>query len=142
MSLKKFDENIRNRNSFSGFFKDNFFTDSLMTESSYMPAANVRSLSDKYEIHLALPGYKRESISLTVDNNILTVEAEEVKNSEVTENYTRREFYQSSFQNSFRLPEDVNEDKIDARFEDGVLIISIGRHDNDPKVRHRKIDIK
>ncbi|WP_417610031.1 Hsp20/alpha crystallin family protein [Owenweeksia hongkongensis] len=142
MSLRQFDEDLRNRNSFSGYFKDNFFTDSLMRRSDYRPAANVQSLDDRYEIQLALPGYKRESINLSVDQNILTIEAEEIRRNEINENYTRREFYQSSFQRSFSLPDDVNEDKIEATFKDGVLIISIGRHDHDPKVRQRKIEIK
>lgn len=141
MSIRKFDRELGRSNRFSGFFKDNFFTDSLLRESDYMPAANIRTLEDKYEVHLALPGYKRESIHLSVDQNILTIEAEEIKDSEVTENFTRREFYQSSFERTFSLPEDVNEDKIKAQFKDGVLIISIGRHDHDPKARQRKIEI-
>lgn len=142
MSLRKFDRSIGRNNPYKGFFKENFFEDSLMGESDFLPAANIRNLDDKYEIHLALPGYKKESIELSVDDNTLTVEAEEVKESEVTEGYTRKEFFQSSFERSFSLPQDVDEDKISAKFTDGVLIVSIGRHDHDPKVRRRKIDIK
>ncbi len=141
MSIRKFDRDLGSSNRFSGFFKDNFFTDSLLRESDYMPAANIQTLENKYEIHLALPGYKKESIQISVDQNVLTIEAEEIQKSEVTENFTRREFYQSSFERTFSLPEDVDEDKIEAQLKDGVLIISIGRHDNDPKVRQRKIEI-
>lgn len=142
MSLRKFDRNIRRSQPFSGFFKDNFFTDSLLGESDFLPAANIRTLDNQYEVHLALPGYKKDSISISVDNNELTISAEEVKESEVTEGFSRREFYQSSFERSFGLPQDVDEDKISAEFKDGVLVITIGKHDHDPKVRQRKIEIK
>lgn len=140
MSIRKFDRNMGSRNPFSGFFRDSLF-DNPMEENQFLPATNVKTLEDSYHIDLALPGYRKEHVHISVEDNVLTISAEEVKESEITEDYTRREFYQSSFSRSFSLPDDVNEDKIKAHFEDGILKIRIGRHDHDPKQRSRKIDI-
>lgn len=142
MSLRKFNQNIRNRqNPFSDFFKDNFFDEDPF-QTHFTPAANIRTLDRNYEISLAVPGYSKDDIQIKVENNVLTISAEEVKESEMTEEFTRREFYKSSFQRSFSLPEDVDEEKINAKLNDGMLTLTVGRHDRDPKVRSRKIEIK
>ncbi len=139
MPQRSFEKNMRRHNPFSGFFKDNFFEGEM--ENAFRPSTNTITKGDRYEVHLALPGYKKSSIDISVEKNVLTITADDIEESEITGNYSRREFYQMGFSHSLSLPDDVNEDKIEARFEDGILKISIGRHDNDPKQRSRKIEI-
>lgn len=139
--LSKFNRNLARRwDPFSDFFRDNLFEEDPF-QTHFTPAANVRTLDKSYEISLAVPGYSKNDIHIEVENNVLNISAEEVKESEITEEFTRREFYKSAFHRSFSLPEDVDEDKIKASMKDGVLTITIGRHDNDPKVKSRNIDI-
>ncbi len=139
MPQRSFEKRMGRHNPFSGFFKDNFFEGEM--ENTFRPSTNTITKGDRYEVHLALPGYKKSSINISVENNVLTIKADDIEESEVKGNYSRREFYQVGFSHSLSLPDDVNEDKIEARFEDGILKVSIGRHDHDPKVRSRKIEI-
>lgn len=139
MPSRHFNQNTGRHNPFQGYLKDNFFDDQI--GGDFNPSTNVLTHDDRYEIHMAVPGYKREYINISVAHNTLTIEAEEVETSEMTGKFNRREFYQVGFSRSFDLPEDVNEDEIKARMEDGVLKVSIGRHDHDPKQRSRQIDI-
>ncbi len=139
MPQRSFEKNMGRHNPFSGYFKDNLFESRM--DNAFRPSTNTITSGDRYEVHLALPGYKKNSINISVEKNVLTIKAEDIQETEVTENYTRREFYQVGFTHSLSLPDDVNEDKIEARFEDGILKVSIGRHDHDPKQRSRKIEI-
>ena len=139
MPQRYFNEKMGRHNPFSGYFKDNLFEGEI--DNAFRPSTNVITAKDSYEIQLALPGYKKDHITISVEQNVLHIEGEEVKESDITGDYSRREFYQSEFSRSFNLPEDVNEDDITAHFEDGILKVRIGRHDHDPKPRTRQIEI-
>ncbi len=139
MPQESFLRHMRERpNPYKGFFSDNLFKRQM--DDDYLPAANIQSTSESYEIQLALPGFKKEHVEISIAGNVLTIKGEEVIESKVTENFTQKEFYQSAFQRSFDLPPDVKEE-ISAHFEDGVLKVSIGRHDHDPKLRSHSIGI-
>jgi HSP20 family protein len=87
-----------------------------------VPAVNITERKDDYLVSLAAPGLKKEDFKINLEGNMLTISSEkEEKNEEKDEKYTRQEYSYSSFERSFTLPDEVNQDKIDAHYQDGVL---------------------
>ena len=97
-----------------------------------LPAVNVEEHPDKYEIDVAAPGMKKEDFHLKVENGVLTISAEQKteKREDDKHNYSRREFSYTSFQRSFSLPDEIIDgEKIEAKYSDGILCISIPKKD-------------
>ena len=91
-----------------------------------LPAVNIKEGEKDFMLELAAPGRKKDDFNIEIDNDVLTV-SYEVKHEEKkeAENYTRREFTHSAFTRSFTLPETVDVDKIDAKYEDGILTVAL-----------------
>ena len=92
----------------------------------FEPAVNVIENKDIYELQLAIPGYSKEEVILTVENNTLTISAE-FESKEESTTYSRREFVKTSFERSFTLPRSIDTDKIEASFENGILNVKLPR---------------
>jgi HSP20 family protein len=91
-----------------------------------VPAVNIIEDKNAYQVSLAVPGMKKEDFKIDVDGNMLTISSEKQENREEKEKkFTRKEYSYSSFSRSFTLPEEVNQEKINASYEDGVLKISL-----------------
>ena len=108
----------------SDLFDDDWF--SFPRGSEMMPAVNVIDNTDSYEIELAAPGFQKRDFNIQLDHGVLEISAKiETKNEEKDKNYTRREFSTRSFARSFTLPNDINEEDIKARYDDGVLKLTL-----------------
>lgn len=95
-----------------------------------VPTANITETPKEYKLELAAPGLERKDFNVEVDDHTLKISAEkEEEKKEKDGKYSRREYSFNSFSRSFTLPDDVKEGSIDARYENGVLKISI------PKVK-------
>ena len=93
-----------------------------------IPAVNIRETKENFEVEMAAPGMKKSDFRIELDGNLLTINSEATNQTEEKdgERYTRREFSYQSFQRSFTLPKEVvDSDKINARYEDGVLRLLI-----------------
>ena len=102
--------------------------DNTLYNKKWTPAVNVKEMEDKYNLEFVLPGFDKEDIKIEAEKGVLTVSSEKKsEESKQEENYTRREYTFSSFSRSFTLPENVEVDKIDARFEKGMLYIDIAK---------------
>ncbi|MBK8954527.1 MAG: Hsp20/alpha crystallin family protein [Saprospiraceae bacterium] len=90
------------------------------------PAMNILELEKEFRLELAAPGLEKGDFKIQMENNLLTISAEkrEEKNEE-KDNYRRREFSYQSFKRSLELPKDVQFDAIVAKYENGILNISI-----------------
>jgi HSP20 family protein len=112
---------------FRDFFDaDNFFNTNWLAERNGYPAVNVAEKDNEYCIDMAVPGYKKEDFKIKVNNDILTVSAEaKTENKEEKKEYTRKEYSYSSFSRSFQLPDNVKDDQIGAKYEDGMLKLSL-----------------
>ncbi len=85
---------------------------------------------------------KKEDFNLDLDNNVLTISSSVDKDEVIKqENYTKREFNYSTFKRSFTLPETADVEKISAKYEAGILIISIGKKEEAKVQAKRKIEI-
>jgi HSP20 family protein len=108
-----------------------------------MPAVNIEDKPDKFLVHLAVPGMKRDDFKIELQNGLLTVSSEkEETHEDKAENFTRREFSYQSFKRSFTLPESVKADKIDAKYVDGILTINLPKREEAKMQPTRQIEIK
>jgi HSP20 family protein len=91
-----------------------------------VPAVNISEDKDKYLVTMAAPGFNKADFNIELEGNMLTISSEkqETKN-EKDARFTRKEYSYSSFSRSFSLPEEVNQAKIDAAYEDGVLKLNL-----------------
>ena len=111
------------------FFTPDLFdldTDLLNLTSAQVPSVNIIENPSDFKVELAAPGMERKDFKIEIDNGCLTISAEKKEEKkEETENYRRREFSYSTFNRSFDLPDNVIADKIDAKYENGILRMSI-----------------
>ena len=91
-----------------------------------VPAVNISQDDKSFMLEVVSPGFKREDFKINVDDDILTISAEsKQEQKDNNREYSRREYSYSSFTRSFRLPDNAKDDAISARYNDGVLQISI-----------------
>jgi HSP20 family protein len=112
------------------WFDNNEFANKKMT----IPAVNITEKKDNYELSLAAPGLKKEDFKINVEGNMLTISSEkEERKEEKDEMVTRKEYNYTSFSRSFTLPEDVKQEAIDAKYENGVLVLALPRKEESKK---------
>ncbi len=124
---------------FDDFFKpwNEWFDNSgsLMGRIMTVPAVNIVENKDDYKVSLAVPGMKKDDFNIDVEGNMLTISCEKEENKEEKEEkFNRREYSYSSFSRSFTLPEEVNREKIDAKYEDGVLKLMLPKREEAKKL--------
>ena len=123
------------------FFGGNEFYTSFVNENSTIGKTNIKDNGNAYLIQMSLPGFKKEDINLDLDQDVLVISSDyENSNEDKNDNYYRKEFMKQSFVRSFYVPEDVDESKIDATMEDGILNVSFPKKEKIEK--DKKISIK
>jgi HSP20 family protein len=125
-----------NRSIVRDFFNvGSFFDDGLLSRlEKNSPSVNISENEKEYDLELVVPGFKKEDIKIKIDEDLLTISAE--SKSESTENkkeYTRREYDYSAFTRSFRLPDNTNNEAIEAHYAEGVLHVKIPKSKNQIK---------
>lgn len=111
---------------------------------STLPQVNIKETDENYIVEVAAPGMKKEDFQIELHNNVLTIKSEVKKESEDnTENqYTRREFSYQSFQRSFNLNNRVVDDsKINATYQDGILSLTLAKKEEAKAKPARLIEI-
>jgi HSP20 family protein len=116
---------------------------SFFSRSLNIPAVNITENTDSYEVSLAAPGMKKDDFKVDIDGNMLTISSQKEETKEEKEQkYTRKEYNYSSFSRSFSLPDEVNQEKIEARYENGVLKLSLPRKESSKKITAKQIAVK
>ena len=125
-------------NTFDRFFDDAFrgqfpdlykgFGIEPFSKAAY-PKVNVLAHDDRIEIVAEIAGFQKEDISIQVEDDVLSIIGKTANQSEQIDRsvYILRELKRSSFSRSFRLTTQLNSDKIDATFNNGLLYITIPR---------------
>ena len=104
------------------------------------PAVDVYEDKEKFTLEAELPGMSLKDISITFDNNILTIKGEKKFPNEVKgKDYFILERAEGSFTRSFTLPKNTDVDAIDASYKDGVLIVNIPKK---PEKKPKEINIR
>ena len=110
-------------NLMENIFNDNFL---LREFSNYVPAVNVSEDENVYNVELSAPGFKKEDFKIELDNKTLTISGEQKEEKEEKEKtFRRKEFNYGSFRRSFSLPETVNDQNIDAKYDNGILKVRL-----------------
>jgi HSP20 family protein len=107
---------------------DTFFNDAgeELTSRTWTPPVDIQETDDAYRIHAELPGMTKDDIQITLENNVLRLSGERKFEKDVKkENYHRIERTYGAFSRSFALPTQVSPDKVEAKFENGVLAIVV-----------------
>lgn len=136
--------NLTKRDDFFSPFLKSFFDDDFFTALSSMQGnfkVDLKETDENYLVEADLPGIKKEAIDIDFNNNYLVISAKRDESVEdKNENYVRRERHYGEFKRGFYI-DNVDEDKIDASFNDGVLKIILPKL-NKGNSKKRKIDIR
>jgi HSP20 family protein len=107
-----------------------------------MPPANVSENEKEFRIDLSAPGLKREDFKVEVENGDLIISSEkQEEDKDEKENYWRREFSYSSFSRRFPLPENTSEEKIVAKYDNGMLHVTIPKKEITTKKAKKAIEV-
>lgn len=114
-----------------------------VSKSSY-PKVNVIDSDKDITIEAAVPGLSKDDVLVELLDNVLSISADKQTNNETRDKkYVCRELKRSSFSRSFSLTGDLDAEKINASFKDGLLIITIPKKEGwDLKSGVRKIEVK
>ncbi len=121
---------------------DEFFN---MGKIMNMPAVNVSETSNEFKLCIAAPGLEKKDFHVEISEDLLTISAEKEKKEEKEEDhgrYNRREYNYSSWSRSFTLPENCDPTKIDAKYENGELKVSIPKREVKLTPNVKNIDVK
>jgi HSP20 family protein len=119
---------------FDNFFRNDFFETGSWSRTLNVPAVNIVEDNNEFKLSLAAPGMKKNDFKIDIDGNMLTISAElEERKEEKKEKFTREEYNYSSFSRSFTLPDEVNKEKIEAVYHDGVLKLSLPKREEAKK---------
>lgn len=133
---------------FDDFFSSRLFdwnNGNFAASGTSMPAVNVKETPEAFEVEVAAPGMKKEDFKIELDNNVLTISTEKKEESEIKdgERYTRKEFSYQSFQRSFELSKDtVEAENIKAKYDNGVLHLSIPKKEEVKQKPSKQIQIQ
>jgi len=127
---------------------DDFFDDPFFKEDRPMPPmppmkTDIREGKYNYIIDVDLPGFKKENIKLDITNGYLNITAKtETSTDNEDEKFIKRERYTGECSRSFFVGEDVEENEISARFDNGILSIEIPKKREEYKEEKKYIDIQ
>jgi HSP20 family protein len=132
--------------SFRPFYLPNIFNDDffpvLSNSTSSIPAVNIREDDKNYVLDLAVPGIDKKDLKIDINEDVLTISSEiKTESEENRDGYKRKEFSYSEFCRSFYIPENVNREKIEANYKDGVLSVSLPKQEEEKNKITRKIEI-
>ena len=136
-------------NYLSSFWNDNifddFFNDSLFFKSNFRneftPNVDIAETDKSFEFSFDLPGVKKSDLSIEMNDGNITISGErKMENNKNGKNYHSLESSYGKFSRSFELPTGINENKINAKFIDGILNISIPK--DEKKIVKNTIQIK
>ena len=103
------------------------------------PPINVGATSERVDVYLFAAGLDPKALDIQLQQNLLTVAGERKAQTPENAEYYRQERFSGAFKRVISLPEDVDPDKVDARYEDGILHIAIQRRE---VARPRQIEVR
>lgn len=127
--------------SFSGFL-DRFYNDLWNDQEleRFSPAVDVIENDKNFEIQVAVPGMKKDDFNIEVEDNNLIISGERKFEKEDSDNtYHTVENQYGYFKRTFNLPDIVNVDKIDAKYQDGILKLTLPK--DEKKTQKSKIKV-
>lgn len=108
--------------------------------NSFTPAVDIVETADSLKLTVELPGVNKDDVSLSIENNVLTISGEKKNLVEVNQgDFSRVERTYGSFSRSFNLSSRINNEKIDARYNNGILEVNLPKREES---KPRQIEVK
>jgi HSP20 family protein len=137
--LREMDEFFRN---YSPVFNRSLLRNGDETRAHWAPAANISETEKEYLIKAELPEVSKEDVSITLENDVITISGErKLRKEDKDENTLRVESFYGSFSRSFQLPQNVDVAGIKAESKDGVLRVRVPKKAL-PQSRSINIEVK
>lgn len=109
-------------------------------ERTYQPAVDIFEEKEAIVVRAELPGVKAEDVSITVENDLLTLSGErKFEKKDESEGYHRVEMVYGTFTRTFALPKTVSADAIEASLDGGILTVRLPKRQ---EAKPRKIEVK
>ena len=145
MTLVKYQNQVPNllerffNNDLESWTRNNF-----SNTNTTLPSVNIKETDEAFEVEVAAPGFEKSDFNIELNNDILTISSEkELSNEEKEgERITKQEFSYQSFTRSFTLPEMVEDEKITASYENGILAINIPKKEEAKPKPVKQIKVK
>jgi HSP20 family protein len=149
MTIVKRNGNLQNH--FPTFFDDflnrdiiNWSLSNFSETNTSIPAVNIKETPDNYEVEVAAPGMSKKDFKVLLEGNNLTISSEKATQKEEKEDvrYSSREFSYQSFSRTFTLQKEiVDTEKIQAKYENGVLLLFIPKMEQVKQKQPKLIEI-
>lgn len=132
---------------FDEFFNDDFLrseprsTRRYATPATSVMKTDIKETDNSFELDIDLPGYKKEDVNAELKDGYMTITAQKDSQNDEKDkegNYIRRERFYGSCSRSFYVGKDITEEDIKARFEDGILKVSVPKKEAKEEVPQKK----
>jgi len=113
-----------------------------LTKADWQPRVDIAETDKAYTVKAELPAVEKKDVSISIDSGLLTIKGERKQEKEEKgKRFHRTERVYGSFIRSFRFPDDIDEEKIEADFKDGILRISLPKSEK-AKQKIKSISVK
>jgi len=122
--------------SFFDNFMDRFMDDEQDQVNQGTMPLDIIEEEDKFILEASLPGFRKEDIGIAIEDNELIIEAKRAERQEETKgNYCRCEIFRGNYRRVLSLSDIIDKDKVDAKYENGILSISVPKLDPKPATK-------
>ncbi|MDD6577678.1 MAG: Hsp20/alpha crystallin family protein, partial [Lachnospiraceae bacterium] len=123
------------------FFNDNWFRSPAFTNNNGMMRTDVKQKDGNYELEMELPGFKKDDVQLSLENGYLNIRAAHNDNKDEKDKdgkIVRKERYTGAVERSFYVGDNITEDDVHAKFEDGMLLITLPDPEQKKPIENKK----
>lgn len=114
---------------------DRFFGDELQDS----PAVNISEVDDGFKVQVVVPGFKKENISVSYEDGLLSIKGRKVKEDAKDTLYHKREISTTAFEREFRFNHGIESENIVASYEDGILSLELPKAEES---KPKEIEVK
>ncbi len=145
MSIVRFSNQMPSM--FDRLFENDMFdwtTRNYSSTNTTLPAVNIKEDENGYEVEMSVPGFDKNDFKIELNNSLLTISSDKKVENESKEGqcFTRKEFSYQSFSRSFTLPRIVDGEKIEAKYENGILTVMIPKKEDSKPKPIKQIEIR
>lgn len=121
------------QSNFNNMLQDILIDQNIIDRDTASPKVNISGNEDNYQINVIMPGIDKEDITLSIDNDILTIQSNYDKQKDKDQNALRTEFIIKEYYRKISLPKDADHQSISANLKNGILEITIKKIKVKPK---------
>ena len=121
------------QSNFNNMLQDILIDQNIIDRDTATPKVNISGNEDNYQINVIMPGIDKKDITLSIDNDILTIQSNYDKQKDKDQNALRTEFIIKEYYRKISLPKETDHQSISANLKNGILEITIKKIKVKPK---------